>query len=177
VSGVVTEARGQLWTWPFAVLPAALLLVRRPEREDGPAARTVTATRAAATGLLAILAVGGVLAWRADIAMHQAVRQQYAAIAVEATAHEPGTPSPTVIVFQDPRLAATRSGQIMASTLMMAVHEEQGGAIPVRCSPTDCFDVATRLALDPEDRNVVRLGTVGGRDLVAVVVPTPPSWI
>ena len=177
VSGVVTEARGQLWTWPFAVLPAALLLVRRPEREDGPAARTVAPTRAAATGLLAILAVGGVLAWRGDIAMHQAVRQQYAAIAVEATAHEPGTPSPTVIVFQDRSLAATRSGQIMASTLMMAVHEEQGGAIPVRCSPTDCFDVATRLALDPEDRNVVRLGTVGGRDLVAVVVPTPPSWI
>lgn len=176
VTGVVTEARGQLWTWPFAVLPAALLLVRRPEREDGPAARTVTPTRAA-TALLAILAVGGVLAWRADIAMHQAVRQQYAAIAAEATAHEPGNPSPTVIVYQDPNLAATRSGQIMASTLMMAVHEEQGGTIPVRCSPTDCFDVATRLAFSPGGRTVVRLGTVGDRELVAVVVPTPPSWI
>ena len=110
--------------------------------------------------------------------MHQAVREQYAAIAAEATAHEPGTPSPTVIVYQDPNLAATRSGQIMASTLMMAVHEEQGGAIPVRCGPTDCFDVATRLAFSaPEARTVVRLGTVNGRDLVAVVVPTPPSWI
>jgi hypothetical protein len=118
-----------------------------------------------------------VLAWRADIAKHQAVRQQYAAIAAEATAHQPGTASPTVIIYQDPNLAVTRSGQIMASTLMMAVHEEQGGAIPVRCSPTDCFEVATRLAFSPGAGSVVRLGTVDGRDLVAVVVPPPPSWI
>lgn len=179
VTGVVTEARGQLWTWPFAVLPAALLLARRP----GPAGageeaspRTERLTWAA-TGLLAVLAVGGVLAWRADIATHQAVRQQYAAIAAEATAHRPGTPSPTVIVYQDPDLAITRSGQVMASTLMMAVQQDQGGPIPVRCTPTECFDVATRLALSPADRSVVRLGTVEGRELVAVVVPVPPSWI
>ena len=176
VTGTVTEARGQLWTWPFALLPAALLLAGRPNRAEQPAARSGTLTRAA-TGLLAVLAVGGVLAWRADISKHQAVRQQYAAIAAEATAHQTGTAAPTVIVYQDPKLATTRSGQIMASTLMMAVHEEQGGAIPLRCSPTDCFDVATRLVFSPGSRTVVRLGTVTGRELVAVVVPTPPSWL
>ncbi|HET9631821.1 MAG TPA: hypothetical protein VFP73_05450 [Terrabacter sp.] len=190
VTGVVTEPRGQLWTWSLAVLPAALLLLDHRERTtdqpeqtiderdraEQPARRLGPAARAG-TALLAVLAVGGVLAWRGDIGEHQAVRQQYEKIATAATGNRAGADSPLVIVYQDPDLSPTRSGQIMASTLMMAVQQEQGGAIPRRCSPTECFEVAARLAIHPATGTVVPLGQADGRDLVAVVVPVPPRWL
>ena len=171
-TGVVTEARGQLWTWLFAVLPVALLLIGRgrlraahPDRPRSARAHRV------ATVLLAVLALGGVLAWRADIGEHQATRMQYATIAATATAHDPETAAPTVVVYQDPAVRNTRSGRIMASTLFMAVRQEQGGGLPRWCRGTECREIATHAGSGP----VVNLESLPG--LVGIVVPTPPGWI
>jgi hypothetical protein len=182
-SGLVTEARGQLWTWLAALLPVALLLDREP---SSPAATPspASADRAAsiarsrltvrvATALLVVLAVGGVLSWRADIGMHQAVRLQYAALAAAASAHEPGTAAPTVVVYQDPAIRATRSGRLMASTLFMAVRTERG-SVPRWCRGEECRELAARASSGP----VIHLGRVGAvPDVVGVVVPVPPDWI
>ena len=177
-TGVVTEARGQLWTWLVAVLPAALLLGGRGRLRAGPRSGSGSGpglpVERVATVLLAILAVGGVLAWRADVGEHQAVRMQYAAIAAAATAHEPGTAAPTVVVYQDPAVRETRSGRIMASTMFMALREEQGGVLPRWCRGVECLQVAMREA----PGSVVHLGRVGGLpEVVGVVVPHPPSWL
>jgi hypothetical protein len=187
-TGIVTEARGQLWTWLIAVLPVALLLgSRRPQDAEArataaamtppapaPGRSTRPVSRPVAVALLAVLAVGGVLSWREDIGRHQDVRQQYAAIATAATAHDPGTAAPTVVVYQDPALRRTRSGRIMASTLFMAVRAEQGNVMPRWCRGAECRGIFARADSGP----VVRLGSVGRHaDVVGVVVPTPPAWI
>ena len=99
-AGVVTEARGQLWTWLFAVLPVALLLIKRGPPAGVPIRPGLPVDRVA-TVLLAVLALGGVLAWRTDIGEHQATRMQYAAIAAAATAHDPEKAAPPVVVYQD----------------------------------------------------------------------------
>jgi len=173
-TGVVTEARGQLWTWLFAVLPVTLLLIgRRRLSVRIPTDRPLPVDRVA-TVLLAVLAVGGVLAWRADIGEHQATRMQYAAIAATATAHDPRTDAPTVVVYQDPTVRNTREGRIMASTLFMAVRQEQGGVPPRWCSGVECLRLAQLAGTGP----VIPLGQVGGLDnVVGVIVPTPPSWL
>jgi hypothetical protein len=183
-TGLVTEARGQLWTWLAAVLAVALLLVDRgapgaaatgARAAPGPTARPGV-PRAARVGaaLLAVLAVCGVLAWRADIGRHQDTRRQYAAIAEAATAHATGAAPPTVVVYQDPALKDTRSGRLMASTLFMAVRLEQDGRVPRWCVGAECREIAVRSASGP----VVDLGRVGGLPgIVGIVVPTPPAWI
>ena len=173
-TGVVTEARGQLWTWLFAVLPVALLLIGRRQLLAGiPTDHGLPVARVA-TVLLGVLALGGVLAWRADIGEHQATRMQYAAIATTATTHDPGTDAPTVVVYQDPAVRNTREGRIMASTLFMAVRQEQGGVPPRWCKGAECLQLAQRAGSGP----VIQLGQVGGLgNVVGVTVPTPPSWI
>jgi hypothetical protein len=174
VTGLVTEARGQLWTWLLGVLPAALLLLdRRPRASSTAAILSPTFTRRPAAALLGVLAVGGVLSWRADIGEHQAVRVQYVALATAATAHAPGTPAPTVVIYQDPATKDTRSGRLMASTLFMAVRPEQGDVVPRWCVGSECQELAARAATGP----VIRLGSVGGVPVVGIIVPTPPSWI
>lgn len=173
-TGVVTEARGQLWTWLFAVLPVALLLIGRGRLRAGIRTDHGLPVDRVATVLLAVLALGGVLAWRADIGEHQATRMQYATIAATATAHDPETAAPTVVVYQDPAVRNTRSGRIMASTLFMAVRQEQGGVLPRWCRGTECSQLAQRAGSAP----VIPLGPVGGLgNVVGVIVPTPPSWI
>jgi len=132
---------------------------------------------------LALLALGGVLAWRTDIGEHQAVRLQYAAIAAAATAHDPGTAPPTVVVYQDPAVRLTRSGRIMASTLFMEVRQQQGGVLPRWCRGVECLQIAARarsgsvIRLGPVEglRGAVGVARVGG--VVGVVVPSPPGWI
>jgi hypothetical protein len=172
-SGVVTDARGQLWTWLVATLPAALLLSgRRGARPGAPGDRR-SAVEHVATALLALLAVGGVLAWRADIGEHQATRMQYAAIAAAATAHDPGGLAPTVVVYQDPAVRHSRSGQIMASTMFMAIRQEQGGLMPRWCRGDECLQLAAQSATS----SVVPLGPGETRDVVGVVVPAPPGWL
>ncbi|WP_353508552.1 hypothetical protein [Intrasporangium sp.] len=172
-TGVVTEARGQLWTWLFAVLPVALLLIGRRRPAPIPTDHKPPVDRIA-TVLLAVLALGGVLAWRADIGEHQATRMQYAAIAATAAEHGPRTATPTVVVYQDPALRYTREGRIMASTLFMAVHQELDGVLPRWCIGVECRQLAQRAGSGP----VIRLGSVGGPDrVVGVIVPTPPSWL
>ncbi len=109
-----------------------------------------------ATGLVTVLAVGGALSWRADIGEHQSTRRQYAALAEEATAHAPGTPTPTVVVYQDPAEKDTRSGRLMASTLFMAVRPEQGDVVPRWCAGLECQQIAARADSGP----IVRLGAV-----------------
>jgi hypothetical protein len=168
------------------VLPVALLLVDRGQWAGGHASPTSrsTPTTATATGVLttarvaaalvAVLAVCGVLAWRADIGKHQDTRRQYAAIAEAATAHAAGTDPPTVVVYQDPALKDTRSGRLMASTLFMAVRLEQDGRVPRWCVGVECREIAARSASGP----VVDLGRVGTLPgIVGIVVPTPPDWI
>ena len=173
-TGVVTEARGQLWTWLFAVLPVALLLIGRRRLLAGSRTDHGLPVDRVATVLLAVLALGGVLAWRADIGAHQATRMQYAAIAATATAHDAGKAAPTVVVYQDPAAKNTRSGRIMASTLFMAVHQEQGGVLPRWCRGAECRQLAEHAASGP----VIPLGPVGGPgNVVGVIVPTPPSWL
>jgi hypothetical protein len=174
-TGIVTENRGQLWTWYVALLPAALLLVGRRRLHGGVTDGRGLPVHRVAVGLLAVLAVGGVLAWRADIGEHQATRQQYAALAAAATAPASDGTRPTVVVYQDPALRHTRSGKIMASTLRMAVRQDQDGVLPLWCTPSECRAIAAGARAR---RGVVDLGPVGGvPDVVGVVVPTPPSWI
>ena len=179
-SGLVTEARGQLWTWFAAVLAVALLLVDRgagsrarvgpvPTRQPG-----IPPTARVATALLAVLAGCGVLTWRADIGRHQDTRRQYAAMAEAATAHPTGTAPPTVVVYQDPALKDTRSGRLMASTLFMAVRLEQDGRVPRWCIGIECREIAARSTAGP----VVDLGRAGSLPgIVGIVVPAPPGWI
>jgi hypothetical protein len=194
-TGTVTEARGQLWTWLVAVLPVALLLAGRDRpgrdrprgegprgdraRDDRPDRRVRRVPRVrplelVATVLLAFLAVAGVLAWRGDIGAHQATRQQYAAIAERATHHEPGAVAPTVVVYQDPDVKDSRDGRLMASTMFMAVRQDQGGLLPRWCSGPECADL---VGYPPG--SVVRLVDDFGQptDVVGVVVPTPPGWL
>ncbi len=174
VTGVVTDARGQLWTWLVAVLPVALLLDGRRRLHVGLPGRGWLAVDRVAAVVLAALAAGGVLSWRADIGEHQAVRQQYAAIADAATAHAHGTGAPTVVVYQDPALKRTRAGRIMASTLVMAVRQDLHGGLPHWCKGVECLEVMSHSSTGP----VVHLGHEGRRaDVVGIIVPTPPSWI
>ena len=176
-TGLVTEARGQLWTWFVAVLAVALLLVDRGPQAGAAAGSTATPrpgmppTARVATALLVVVAVGGVLAWRTDIGRHQDTRRQYAAIAEAATAQAPGTAARTVVVYQDPEFKDTRSGRLMASTLFMAVRLEQDGRVPRWCIGAECREIATRSGSGP----VVQLQSLPG--LVGIVVPTPPGWI
>jgi hypothetical protein len=174
LTGVVTAARGQLWTWFAAVLPVALLLDgRRVLHVRLPGGRRLPAERVA-TAALVVLTVGGVLAWRADVGEHQTTRAQYAAIAAAATRLLPDGARPTVVVYQDPALRHTRAGGIMAGTLRMAVRQDEGGVLPTWCNRVECREVAARSASGP----VVALGRVGRLpDVVGVVVPKPPGWI
>ncbi|MGW5240126.1 hypothetical protein ACWEOW_14450 [Monashia sp. NPDC004114] len=181
-TGVVTDARGQLWTWLVAVLPVTLVLGQRRRLMQSPLARLRAGLRirraqpvdAVAAVTLAALAVGGVLTWRADIGEHQLVRSQYAAIAAAATAHAPGTVPPTVVVYQDPAERHTRSGKIMASTMFMAVRQDQGGVPAHWCTGRECLEQAAQIG----SGSVIQLGQIGRHsDVVGVVVPTPPSWL
>jgi len=180
-TGLVTEARGQLWTWFVAVLAVALLLVdpdppagaqagaqggSAPTRRNG-----VPPTARIATTLLVVVAVCGVMAWRADIGRHQDTRRQYAAIAEAATAQANRATPRTVVVYQDPEYKDTRSGRLMASTLFMAVRLEQDGRVPRWCIGAECREIATHAGSGP----VVNLESLPG--LVGIVVPTPPGWI
>ncbi len=173
-TGIVTDPRGQLWTWLVALLPIALLLagprvlhLRLPGRRAVPVS-------AIATGTLVTLAVGGTLAWRADIGEHQATRAEYAAIAAAATRVRPDGTHPTVVIYQDPRSRATGPGGVAAGLLHFAVRQDQDGRMPGWCSRIECREIGARVA----HRSVVDLGRVGGLpDVVAAVVPAPPTWL
>ena len=176
VTGTVTETRGQLWTWLVAVLPVALLLTHRESTAADRAPRTGRPAHLTllATVLLGVLALAGVASWRGDISAHQQTRQQYAAIAARATAQLPGRIAPTVIVYQDPGLKDSRNGRLMASTLFMAVRQDQEGLVPQWCHAPQCAD----LVAHPPGA-VIRLRDDFGQptDVVGVVVPTPPAWL
>ncbi|GAA2022951.1 hypothetical protein GCM10009740_10100 [Terrabacter terrae] len=173
VTGVVTDSRGELWTWYVAVLPAALLLVRVTEGAGGGRLRGLQSDRVGALAL-ALLAVGGVLAWRSDVGEHQATRGEYAAIAAQATRVGPDGERPVVVVYMDPALRHSREGGIMAGTMRMAIRADQDGLLPDWCRPAECRQLIARAASGP----VVDLGRVGnGPHVVGVLVPDPPAWI
>lgn len=180
-TGIVTEARGQLWTWLVALLPVALLLLDPHDRprdgRDAPdEAHGIRHRRSehVATALLAVLAVAGVLSWRADIGEHQATRLQFAAIAEQATAHEPGTTMATIVMWQDPSVRYTRDGRLIASTMVMAVRQQTGGILPRWCRGQECIELAQRTASGP----VFRLDSPGGFSHdIAIIVPSPPDWV
>ncbi len=173
-TGVVTDARGQLWTWLVAVLPVVLLLGERWRRRSGVLVGRAQPIHAVAAMMLGALAVGGVLTWRADIGEHQVVRSQYAAIADAATAHAPGTVPPTVVVYQDPAERHTRSGKIMASTMFWAVRQDLDGRQAHWCTVLECREQAAEVGSDSLF-HLSRLGRLS--DVVGIVVPTPPSWL
>ncbi|NUS41699.1 MAG: hypothetical protein HOP97_08765 [Terrabacter sp.] len=172
VTGAVTEARGQLWTWLVAVLPVAFLLLRRG-RTDPRAVRVLPAERVPAL-LLAVLAVVGVLSWRADIGAHQATRVQYAAIAAQATAPEAGDPAVRIVVYQNWYVKGSRDGALMASTMFMAVRQATGGVQPRWCRGDECVV----LARESSSRSVVRIDSPAGLShVIGIVVPPPPDWL
>jgi hypothetical protein len=183
-TGIVTEARGQLWTWLFAVLPAALLLLDRDSErhrsdeapsapDDAPGIRRLTVEHVA-TALLAVLAVAGVLSWRADIGAHQATRMQFAAIAERATAHAPSTTMAPIVMWQDPALRNSRDGRLIASTMVMAVRQQTGGILPRMCRGQECIDLSQLAASGP----IVRLDRPGGfSHVIAIIIPPPPGWV
>jgi hypothetical protein len=121
-----------------------------------------------------VLALAGVVSWRGDIGAHQQTRRQYAAIAARATAQLPGRIAPTVIVYQDPGVKDSRNGRLMASTLFMAVRQDQEGLVPQWCHAPQCADL-----VEHPPGAVIRLRDDFGQptDVVGVVVPTPPSWL
>lgn len=171
-TGTVTEARGQLWTWLVAVLPVAFLLLHHRQAHD-PAVRVSRAERVPAL-LLAVLAVAGVLAWRADIGSHQATRVQYAAIAQQATAPEAGQAATRIVVYQDPLVKDTRDGRLLASTMFMAVRQATGGVQPRWCRGDEC----TKLARQYPDHPVVRIDSPAGLShVIGIVMPKPPDWV
>ncbi|WP_076264144.1 hypothetical protein [Intrasporangium flavum] len=177
LTGIVTEARGQLWTWLVALLPVALLLDGRRVLHLGlPRGRWLPVDRLAVAALV-VLAAGGVLAWRADVGEHQSTRAQYAAIAADATHARPDGKDPVVVVYQDPAVRPTRAGNIMAGTLRFAVRQDDEGTFPRWCTPVECREIAARTHSRGHG-SVFDLGRIGNLpDVVAVVVPTPPTWI
>ncbi|WP_374968951.1 hypothetical protein [Terrabacter sp. BE26] len=173
VTGVVTDSRGELWTWYVAVLPVALLLLRSREGAGGGTRRGLPSDRVGAVAL-AVLAVAGVVTWRSDVGEHQVTRGEYAAIAAQATRVGADGERPFVVVYMDPALRHSREGGIMAGTMRMAIRAHQDGLLPDWCRPAECRQLIARAASGP----VVDLGRVGnGPHVVGVLVPDPPAWI
>lgn len=174
VTGVVTDSRGELWTWYVAVLPAALLLCERPPERGSAATLRGLYLHRVAVAAMVVLAVGGVLTWRSDVGDHQATRAEYAEIAAKATQVGPDGQRPFVVVYMDPALRHSREGGIMAGTMRMAIRADQDGLLPEWCRPTECRQLIARAASGP----VIDLGRVYSRPrVVGVIVPDPPAWI
>ena len=157
LTGVVTMPRGELWIWLALVFPAVLLL-----RDPGVWSRI-------GTGLLAVLAVVGLLTWRTDLVAHQQTRQQYAAIVSAATRPQPDGSRPEMVFYQGHHDRTTLPGQTMAGILWMMVREGQD-RLPRWCRGQECAQIAR--AASGGHEFVVRLGPI-----VGVVVPPPPAWV
>lgn len=153
MTGVRTNVRGSLWAWPAAVLPAALLLTGS------------TRSRRIGQVLLVVLSLVGLLAWRSDLATHQATKRAYDEIVAQAVATGAGEPPRQVVFHQDPGERRTARGGITAGTLRM-MFLEQAGVVVRWCRPPECAALAERARHGP----VHDLGPVTG-----VVVPTPPE--
>ena len=166
LTGVVTMPRGELWIWLALVLPAVLLL-----RDPGVWSRV-------GIGLLAVLAVAGLVTWRTDVVGHQQTREQYDAIVAAATTPRPDGSRPEVVFYQDHEGRTTLPGQTMAGVLWLMVREGQD-RVPRWCRGQECSQIARAAqaaSADPAastaQRFVVRAGSV-----VGVVVPPPPDWV
>ncbi len=170
VTGVVTDTRGELSAWLAVLLPTALLLIG--------------SRRSRVTGVvgLAVLAVTGVVIWRADLGGHLQTRRQYDAIVATATRPRADGTRPEVILYQPPKEKKSNAGGIMAGTMQMMLRQQLGGQVPRWCKPAECSQIA-RLAPargrgtpsespDEAQRWVVDLGQVR-----AVVIPPHPAWI
>jgi MFS family permease len=146
-TGVRTNVRGSGWAWLAVVVPAGLLLAGRPpSRRVGQVA----------LGLLALL---GLVAWRSDIATHQATERAYTGIVTAAAraGHE-------VVLYQRPADRRTARGRITEGTLRAMFYEETGRVVRW-CRPDECRELAALVGHGP----VHDLGAVTG-----VIVPRPP---
>jgi hypothetical protein len=144
---VRTNVRGSGWAWLAVVVPAGLLLAGRPpSRRVGQVA----------LGLLALL---GLVAWRSDIATHQATERAYTGIVTTAAraGHE-------VVLYQRPADRRTARGRITEGTLRAMFYEETGRVVRW-CRPDECRELAALVGHGP----VHDLGAVTG-----VIVPRPP---
>ena len=152
LTGVRTNVRGSLWAWLAVVVVAGLLLAGSPW------------SRRAGQAVLLALSVVGVLAWRADLATHQATRSTYDEIVESALETSAGR---DVVFYQDPAQRRTARGQITAGTLRMMFYEDAG--VVVRwCRPAQCRQLSGLAAAG----SVHDLGSVTG-----VVVPPPPATL
>jgi hypothetical protein len=146
-TGVRTNVRGSGWAWLAVVVPAGLLLAGRPRsRRVGQVA----------LGLLALL---GLVAWRSDLATHQATERAYTGIVTTAarSGHE-------VVFYQRPADLRTARGRITEGTLRAMFYEETGRVVRW-CRPDECRELAALVGHGP----VHDLGGVTG-----VIVPRPP---
>lgn len=157
VTGVVTDLRGELWAWLALLLPAVLLL-----RGSGWSPRVGAAA-------LAVLAVLGILAWRADIGAHQQTRREFTSLVERATAARPDGSRPDVVLYQRPAERSTSRGAITVGTLRMMVRAAQDGVVPRWCAGPECAQIARAAQ---SGQSVVDLGTV-----VGIVVPRPPALL
>jgi hypothetical protein len=146
-TGVRTNVRGSGWAWLAVVVPAGLLLAGRPRsRRVGQVA----------LGLLAVL---GLVAWRGDLATHQATERAYTHIVTTAT-----RAGQQVVFYQRPADRRTSRGRITEGTLH-AMFYEQAGVVVRWCRPDECRELAALAGQGP----VHDLGGVTG-----VIVPPPP---
>ena len=157
-SGVVTGTRASLWAWPAVCLPAALLLNGiRPSRIAGVVG-------------LAVIALVGVMSWRADLGEHRATREQYDAIVSDTASVVGQHPDDVVVMWMEPRWKATAQGSMTAVTVRSMLYDQQG-LYPRWCAPAECADIARAVRDDPQ-ADVLRVD-----GLTVVRIPRPPAWL
>jgi len=159
VTGAAAGIRASLWAWPALVLPGALVLSSGRR-----------SSRAVAAVLMAALIGTGAVQLRSDIGEHQETRVQYDALVDQLGAVHQNHPDLPVILWLEPEIRSTATGNITAVTLRMMVSQELG-IYPRWCRPAECARVGGTL-VEPA-RGEVRVLD----DRVVLRVPPPPTWL
>ena len=161
LTGTVTGVRASLWAWPACVLPAAVLLT----------ARAAGLRRLGAVALVGLTMLG-ILAWRQDLSEHQRTRAQYAALVSRVAVEKQRSPDLPVVLWMDPRVRATATGNMTAVTLQM-MSQDLEGIYPRWCAKAECTRIAATTS--GAQRSA---GSVSVQDGAIVLrVPGPPPWL